>query len=175
MVWDRRPERDAGARDRHAGAAHSCDAGRSGRPAQPGRERFGALERKSGTIRQSHAPRLRTFARYRQGGKAEARVTVITAASVRRSGSRTSLLDRPGAVADHTIARTRGVSRVAQRKPLRREVAAARLHQEAGHREIPTGLVGAEAFPVAAFDGGGGGAIEAPRRVIVVIVRQVGA
>ena len=25
MVWDRRPERDAGARDRHAGAAHSCE------------------------------------------------------------------------------------------------------------------------------------------------------
>src|SRR5215831_16413772 len=91
-----------------------------------------------------------------------------------RSGSRTCLLDRPGAVADHTIARARGVSRVAQRKPLRREAAAARLHQEAGHREIPAGLVGAEAFPVAAFDSGGGGAIEAARGVIVVIVRQVG-
>src|SRR5258707_3346697 len=75
MVWDRRPERDAGARDRYTGAAHSCDAGRSGRPAQPGREWFGALERKSGAVRRSHAPRLRALPRYRQSGKAQARVT----------------------------------------------------------------------------------------------------
>src|SRR5215475_389413 len=75
MVWDRRPERDAGACDRHAGAAHSCDAGRPGRPAQPGREWFGAVERKSGAVRRSYAPRLRTPPRCRQRGKAEAGVT----------------------------------------------------------------------------------------------------
>src|SRR6516165_4814760 len=75
MVWDRRPERDADARDRCAGAAHSCDAGRSRNSAQPGREWFGALERKSGAVRRSHAPRLRTPPRYRQSGEAQARVT----------------------------------------------------------------------------------------------------
>src|SRR6516162_215850 len=75
VVWDRRPERNVDARDRRAGAAHSCDAGRSGRPAQPGREWFGALERKTRAVRRSHAPRLRTPPRCRQSGEAQARVT----------------------------------------------------------------------------------------------------
>src|SRR6516164_9681340 len=82
MVRDRCAERDVGARNRDARAAHSCDAGRSGRPAQPGREWFGALERKSGAVRRAHTPRLRTLPRYRQSGKAQARVTDITAAKV---------------------------------------------------------------------------------------------
>src|SRR5207253_10222502 len=114
-------------------------------------------------------PRLRALPRYRQSGKAQARVTNITAASVSRSRSSRCfrLFDHPGAVADHAIARSRGVSRVAQRKPLRGEAAAACLHQKARHREKAAGLVGAEAFPVAAFDGGGGGGIEAARRIIV--------
>src|SRR6266478_5290060 len=126
MVWDRRTERDAGPRDRHAGAAHSCDAGRCGGPAQPGREWFGALERKSGAVRRSHAPRLRALPRYRQNGKAQARVTNITAAAL------TAFAQAP----------------------------AARLPQKARHREKAAGLVGAEAFPLSAFDGGGGGGIE---------------
>ena len=53
VVWNRRPERDVGAGDRHAGAAHSCHARRSGGPAQPGREWFGAAEKKSGAVRRS--------------------------------------------------------------------------------------------------------------------------
>src|SRR5262249_59796541 len=51
------------------------EGGRSGRPGQPGREWFGAVERKSGAVRRSHAPRLRTPPRCRQSGEAQARVT----------------------------------------------------------------------------------------------------
>src|SRR6266699_6373428 len=114
---------------------------------QEGRENAKLVERKSGAVRRSHAPRLRALPRYRQSGKAQARVTddgwlLAEGCGALSGGSnrRTRLLDRPGAVADYPIARSRGVPRVAQGKPLRREAAAVRLHQEAGHREIPAGL-----------------------------------
>ena len=49
------------------------------------------------------------------------------------------------------------------------------FHQQAGHREAAAGLVGAETGPVAALDGGGGRGIQAPRSLVVVIMRQIGA
>src|SRR5438132_13369919 len=42
---------------------------------QEGRENAKLVERKSGAVRRSHAPRLRALPRYRQSGKAQAGVT----------------------------------------------------------------------------------------------------
>src|SRR5688500_15733733 len=83
--------------------------------------------------------------------------------------------EHPRSVADDPVARACRVAGVAQCKPLRLEPAAPGLDQQAGHRQVATGAVRAEACPFATFDGARGRRVETPGAIIVVVVREVRA
>ena len=77
VVRHRRAEGHTGAGDRQAGAAHPCDAGRSGGSEAIGDRRAGGSQGDAGAVRRAHAPRSRALPRYRQGGEVEAGVMAV--------------------------------------------------------------------------------------------------
>jgi hypothetical protein len=58
---------------------------------------------------------------------------------------------------------------------LRFKTSAFGLYEQAGHGEKSTGLIGAQAGEVVALNRDGGRGIKPPRRLIVVVVGQIGA
>src|SRR5262249_59543760 len=81
----------------------------------------------------------------------------------------------PSAITDDLIARTSGITGVAQRQSSRFQVAAVRFDKEASNRQVATCLACAQTGPVTIFYGRGGRRIQSPGGLITVIVRQVGA
>src|SRR6266566_90411 len=86
-----------------------------------------------------------------------------------------ALAEHPSAITDDLVARASGITGVAQRQPSGLQVAVVRFDKKASDRQVAARLPGAQTGPVTIFYGRSGRRIQAPRGLITVIVRQVGA
>src|SRR6516162_11241664 len=86
-----------------------------------------------------------------------------------------ALGEHPSTITDDLVARASGITGVAQRQSSSFQVAAVRFDKEASNRQVATRLTWAQTGPVTIFYGRSGRCIQAPRGLIIVVVRQVGA
>src|SRR5437763_11319461 len=93
----------------------------------------------------------------------------------KRTSPPSILAEHPSAITDDLVARSSGITGVAQRQASGFQVATVRFDKKASDWEVATRLPWAQAGPVTIFYGRSGRHIQAPGGLITEIVRQVGA
>src|SRR5215472_17014314 len=86
-----------------------------------------------------------------------------------------ALGEHPSTITDDLVARASGITGVAQRQSSSFQIATGCFDKKASDWEVATCLLWAQTGPVTIFYGRGGRRIQAPRALITMIVRQVGA